>query len=183
MKKRMLARNQQQGIVEGSVIATTSIAQADQKAHRPSSASTIFATIPPQHIVLREERKKKKQMQQSQGLDNQAQGVQITKSANTSSNDNIETVQVGAFPSTAGRGPTAANAHVDDEATPSLPPVGPIIEAMPFEESGQTETQVLKALLKSRKCRIMLALTVLLIRWSDCCSCAGHPKQFQGIAN
>jgi hypothetical protein len=68
MKKRNLQNmperdQQQRGIVEGGIIAstTTDDNQTDEEeALRSSSAaSTIPATIPPQHVVFREERKRR----------------------------------------------------------------------------------------------------------------------------
>jgi hypothetical protein len=103
--------------------------------------------------------KRRNKFNQDKNLTIRAQGVQIAANSN---NDNTGTEQVGAFPFTA-TGLIAANTRVVDEATPSLSPVGPILEAIPLEESEQTETPVLSALLKSRKCRIILALTVMLV--------------------
>lgn len=53
------------------------------------------------------------------------------------------------------------NARVVDEESPSLP-LGPVIEAMPLDEYEPTESQHLKALFKSRKCRFLSALAVAL---------------------
>jgi hypothetical protein len=55
------------------------------------------------------------------------------------------------------------NARVVDEETPSLPPVSPIIEATPMEETEPTETQLLKSLFRSWKFRIISALAVMLV--------------------
>ena len=178
--------------MEGGMIATTTNCrnQTDEaEVLRSSSASTIHPTIPHQHVVLREERKRKKQIQQSaQGLNNQADDTLTqTHTAKTSIRDTTEMAQVGAFPFTvmdeaslppiteartvltthnSTGGLVAVNAHVvvDEEETASMTPVGPVIEAMPMEESEPaSETQLLKALVKSRKCRLMSALAVILV--------------------
>jgi hypothetical protein len=49
------------------------------------------------------------------------------------------------------------NARVVDEESPSLPPAGPFVEATPVQEWN------MKALLKSRKCRILSTLTFVLV--------------------
>jgi hypothetical protein len=117
--------------------------RSNSRSKRHVDTSILVCIDNSRRVVLREEPATKKQMQ-----------------------DGTEMVQVGAFPFPTGTDPlTAFNARVVDEETSSLPLVGgPIIEAMPLEESEQREPQVLHAVLKSRKCRIrILAMTVILI--------------------
>jgi Leucine-rich repeat (LRR) protein len=162
-----MPREPQQGIVEGTVSTTSPNQEADEDA-LPSS---ITARIPPQHYVLREERKQKKQMQQSQGSENETDDAESQQPG--VKKDVTELVQVGAFPEassvqvlssntearTVSTTPDstallALNAHVVDEEESPLPV--PI-----FEATNPTDTKHLKALLQSRKCRIILAVAIM----------------------
>ena len=176
MKKRSM-HNQlrsQQVTVEGIVTNRVGNQPADEDAIRSPIPTSSPPSIPLQHYVLKEERKKKKQMQQSQGSNNpaddsdsvQAGVIRViamgeASSVGVSSLSSITEAGTGVSTARSHAALAVVNAHVVDEEIPSLS-ASPIVEAMAIEESDPTDAHLLKALLRSRRCRIITALTFAL---------------------
>jgi hypothetical protein len=133
-------------------------------------------TIPPQHYDLKKRKKSQEIRQSHQGFDDPGELPRYK-------DDKSNAQEVGAF-AVAGNGGSPSGqvssslrnsapsniegsteypivAHVVDEEKPPLP--ASIFDAIPLEESEPTEAQHLKALLNSRKCRIISALALALV--------------------